>query len=489
MVVKGHCAMLVPAQAAAWSPLRQHSGHSVEARSASSSSLQRTPALGAESRLHAPVVLAAAATILCGAQRHHAPRRRKWSFPRSAAATSSSKASSGVPKVVFLGDSVLDNFFWLETPKRHLRVQLQETLNAAGQNLECVNLAVDQMTTFDFEERAPNTNPWEPFAAARRKVGFDDEQDVEYRVDEDGKIRTVRALADLENVEWCILSVGGNDVYLKPQVKADLLLGRGEDCARAFGQRYRDIIASVRKAAPAAKLAIVIPYQPHDDFSLVMGAPIDSQGKKISGDILGDIVRSWERQNLSGLVTPLVKEILRVAQEEGCPVVDLSKTLDPRVEEHYGTGKIGVVNSLGAPWSGAEPSDMSTGFMATLLAEVVRKPPSAVVYTGVPRKDGKKQSLLVQTDANDAIYIEDYKFGPTRQQMKKTKKQLKNEEEAPQNWFILGITLTLLFNAPSVLTGGDVIGFNRDEFKKELKVLMEEEGETFAEPKPLVFPK
>eukprot|EP00913_Durusdinium_trenchii_P030811 g28856.t1 len=30
--------------------------------------------------------------------------------------------------VVLMGDSVLDNFFWLQTPTRHLRVQLQEQL-------------------------------------------------------------------------------------------------------------------------------------------------------------------------------------------------------------------------------------------------------------------------------------------------------------------------------------------------------------------------
>ncbi|CAK9007467.1 unnamed protein product, partial [Durusdinium trenchii] len=132
------------------------------------------------------------------------------------AAASKRRAVTGLraSKVVLMGDSVLDNFFWLQTPTRHLRVQLQEQLaksrNAKVKQLQCVNLAVDQMTTFDFVERKPQENPWETYAKARKLVAFEDDEDKEYVVDSDGVIRSVENLRRLEDVKWVVLSLGGN---------------------------------------------------------------------------------------------------------------------------------------------------------------------------------------------------------------------------------------------------------------------------------------
>jgi len=176
--------------------------------------------------------------------------------------------SKAAPKgsVVLLGDSVLDNFYWLKTPSRHLRVQLEEELPG----LTCVNLAVDQMTTFDFEERKPESNSWEPYAKARLKVDFSSEQDREYRLDDDGAIRSAKNLASVKDVSWCVLSIGGNDVYLNASVQMNLLssltpafAGRRQEVAEEFGGRLRGIVASIRKVAPSAALVLVVPYQPH----------------------------------------------------------------------------------------------------------------------------------------------------------------------------------------------------------------------------------
>jgi len=400
---------------------------------------------------------------------------------RHTASASAAKAGPAAAerKAVLLGDSVLDNFYWLQTPKRHLRVQLEEALQACGTGLRCVSLAVDQMTTFDFEERTAAANPWEGFARARRQVGFEEEQDVEYRVDQDGVIRSAKSLAKLDGVEWNILSIGGNDVYLNRGVQADLLLsllppfaGRRKEVAGSFGQRFRRVLASVRRAAPDAKLVLVIPYRPHRDFSLVMGAPINDEGQRISGDLLGDFVRGLERQYLSELVNPMVIEILRAAQEEGCPVVDLSKTFDPTNEEHYGTGRMGAVNALGVTWSGAEPSDASTGFTAKLFAHVLQQPPAAVVYRGVPRKEGPNWSVLVKEENNDAIFLEDYSFGPGSRRREAGAEEGGGELVA----FAVGVFITVLLNAASLVQGGDVLFFDRGAFEAELQQQIAQES-------------
>jgi hypothetical protein len=56
------------------------------------------------------------------------------------------------PKVVLIGDSVLDNFVWLNDPTSYLRTQLQSLLQDSSDfsNYTCINLAVDQQTTYDF---------------------------------------------------------------------------------------------------------------------------------------------------------------------------------------------------------------------------------------------------------------------------------------------------------------------------------------------------
>lgn len=390
-----------------------------------------------------------------------------------AAAPSSSEASG---KVVLLGDSVLDNFFWLETPERHLRVQLQEKL----QGMQCVNLAVDQMTTFDFEERKPSVNPWEPYARAREKVAWADEQDKSYTVESDGVIRSPKALAKLEGVRWCVLSIGGNDVYLNRSIQAALISSllpggqaKRQEVADEFGVRLRKIVASVRESAPDANVALVIPYRPHREFSLLYGAPIDAEGKKVTGDVVGDYVRSVERECLPDLVTPMVREILRVAKQEGCPVIDLSRTLDPNRAAHYGTGIIGSVNALGAPWSGAEPSDVSVGFIADLIAHTVGKKPAAKVYRGLPSRKGEDGwQLLIKEEVNDVILIEDYFFGEapgSRPGGGSASSDAPPDENA--SGFGLGVFLVVAFNVFQLLRGGEVLFFDKAEWEQELKAL------------------
>lgn len=419
---------------------------------------------------------------------HRSSRRRL--LKRSHAARSASPvggAQSAEPKVVLLGDSVLDNFFWLETPSKHLRTRLKEelgsSLDSTVAGLRPVNLAVDQMTTFDFEERTPAINPWDMYAEARCRVEFEDDEDRKYIMDKDGVIRSLKNLKSVENVQWAVLSIGGNDVYLNRNIQSSLALsvlppfsGNRQEVANAFGERLRRIVKGIQQAAEGVKLVLVIPYHPHRDFSLVYGAPVNDQGEKISGDILGDFVRSLERLYLSELVTPMVSKILEVGRDLDCPVVDLSKTLDINVEEHYGTGCIGTTNSLGVPWSGAEPSDVSNQFIAELLVHAIKEGPRKVVYRGVPRRTGsEKWSLLIKEEANDSILAEDYRFGPTS-----GRTRVKTEDANGSNIaFLVGVVLAALANGWSLFSSGDALFFDRAAFEAELKA---EFGSTGKEP-------
>lgn len=383
-----------------------------------------------------------------------------------------------------MGDSVLDNFFWLQTPTRHLRVQLQEQLaksrNAKVKQLQCVNLAVDQMTTFDFVERKPQENPWETYAKARKLVAFEDDEDKEYVVDSDGVIRSVENLRRLEDVKWVVLSLGGNDVYLNAEVKGKLLSsllpnaeGKRKEVAQEFAKRLKAVLEQVKEAAPEASVILVVPYQPHQEFSLVMGAPINDEGQRIYGDVLGDGTRVLERGLLPDLVNPMVTEMLNLGREMGCPIIDLSQTLDPTNEEHYGTGEIGKVNELGTPWSGAEPSDVSSDFTAQLLAHAIAAGAKSSVYRGLPRREVKGWSMAVKEEENDWIFEKDYRFGgkPVSSTVSRKKQgggkplfQLGNVES-----FLLGAGVILLINLVLIAQGGNPLGFDRAEFERQLE--------------------
>lgn len=456
---------------------------------AASSSTQPTSRPAAAAAALPAAALAGSAAVL-------AARRRSRMLPRATArlqgAAVAAERSDSLQKVVFVGDSVLDNFYWLQSPERPLRKQLEDVLRTSSQaelkKLSCVNLAVDQMTTFDFVERRAESNSWRPFAEARRRAGFLDDQDKEYRTDDDGSvIRSVENLRRLNGVRWVVLSLGGNDVYLNKEVQSKLLFSmlptlesNRQEVAEEFGKRYRAIVEDIRKAAPEAQLILVVPYQPHQDFSLLLGAPpINDKGERMFGDLQGDFARAVERQNLADVVTPLVKEIMVTGQELGCPVIDLSQTLDPECEAHYGTGQIGSVNRLGVPWSGAEPSDVSSGFIATLLAHAIKAGPKSVLYRGLPRQGDSGWSIRIKEEANDWMLAQDYRFGGNTKKAAAARsqpEQAKAKELDSLASFAVGVALVLLLNIPRILQGQDPLFFDRPSVENEMKEVSVDEA-------------
>lgn len=318
------------------------------------------------------------------------------------------------PKVVLMGDSVLDDFFWLLEPRECLRETLQRQLNEEfpESRMTCVNLAVDQMSSFDFIARNPQENSWEQYSLARNRAPFSNPLDQSYFSADDGNIYSVENLNLLKNTQCVVLSLGGNDVYLRRDIQLDLALSllplswwRRRNIAIKFGQRIEKILDAIRSTAPNALLVPVIVYHPHYSFSL--------SGHNGTG-WLSSLSRLIQRLVLSKLVSPLAQQLLLQAQRLGLPVIDLSRTFDPANVCHYGTEHIKSSNEFHAPWSGAEPSNVSNEFIAKLILEVIKSAPAnggeSRVFFGKTNRSGNVLEKVV-VEKNVALYPHMYKFG------------------------------------------------------------------------------
>eukprot|EP01061_Rhynchopus_euleeides_P036570 TRINITY_DN6169_c1_g3_i1.p1 TRINITY_DN6169_c1_g3~~TRINITY_DN6169_c1_g3_i1.p1 ORF type:complete len:401 (+),score=163.26 TRINITY_DN6169_c1_g3_i1:1317-2519(+) len=304
---------------------------------------------------------------------------RKWSrFDRL-------KGNQG--KVVLLGDSVLDTFYFLRNPKRDLRNIMEEKLQkhanlvqkrdggsgdeGLGESQQpvspwtCLNFAVEQMTTFDLMDRGIE-NDWHKCQTKRAQVfGPDadplDHDGYEHLVGPDGRIRSIDNLSYLKNVKHAFLALGGNDVYLSRDVQFSLASSlipfndkRGK-VAENMAVRLRRILDSIARKCPDLRVTLVICYQPHNDYSI----------SGLTG-CAGNVGCSVQRHYLAWMVTPAVRKLLELAAERGLDVIDLSQTCDPDDETHYGNQ-----DKTSAEWCGAECSDVAQVFTSNLLMEVL----------------------------------------------------------------------------------------------------------------------
>ncbi|KAJ9472865.1 hypothetical protein DIPPA_21544 [Diplonema papillatum] len=319
------------------------------------------------------------------------------------------RLAGNAEKVVLVGDSVLDNFFWLKDPATNLRAIVEEKLASgdATKEMICVNLAVDQMSTFDFLERNPRENPWRMYQQARESIysppHYDacDRDGYRHLQCKDGLIRSALNLEALRNVKHIILSIGGNDVYLDADTQVSLVRslvpfcdGRAE-VAKAYGERLGKVFAAVRAAAPDAVVTPVICYHPHHEFSIsgATGCP-------------GGIALSVQRSYLSWMVTPMVQAALRLCMEHGLNVIDLSQTLDPKNVAHYGNMDVEATN-----WSGAEPSDVSQHYIADLIRHVVTLPPGtrSTIFHGIPNGSSPSLTEVVGVPLTERT-VDSYRF-------------------------------------------------------------------------------
>lgn len=244
-------------------------------------------------------------------------------------------------KIVLLGDSVLDNFFWLKMPKQDVRQQLENLINDAS----VVNLAVDESRIKDVMY---GCFPKAQYVEARKRV-FGSE--YPYPTDKSGFVNPLHLLKK-EKSSHAILSVGGNDgrVHLpklmwSAESLIDALLNDG------FESQYEELIKKTINIQP--KLVIVLVYKPHEDIFKEFFSSVGWGLGYLPVDQMFGL-----SQRLDKVYDTISKIIFTTASKYNLPVIDLSTSFNPKDKTHYGSTPI-------------EPSNKSGMTIARLIQHVV----------------------------------------------------------------------------------------------------------------------
>lgn len=254
-------------------------------------------------------------------------------------------------RVALVGDSVLDNFYWLEDPTQDVRAQLEGIL--PGPRNRVVNLAVDESQIRDVLH---GISPRSHYRDARRTIF---KGKYEYPTASDGKVYPL-ALINVTEPTHIVLSVGGNDgrIHLNRLVDGAEALVRSV-LGSGFVENYRALLDCLttrrvltQKTLP--RVILVFVYKPHSTI-------FDWYKEQLLGECW-----SWlPIEGLLGLRKKLDEAyrqirviMLEIAAEYRLPVIDLSRTFDPQNAEHYGSSPI-------------EPSNLSGKTIARLIKHVI----------------------------------------------------------------------------------------------------------------------
>jgi len=235
--------------------------------------------------------------------------------------------------IILMGDSVLDNFYWLKDKKNDLRQQLENMLPKAI----VTNVAVDETTT---EDILYGKNPRLEYSKERKKVGL-----KPYLVDKKGYVKPLILLKKMKNninlPTYVVLSVGGNDARILLHYLDEKDGGKkiwDEMKKDKFQEKYEKIVKELLKND--VKIILVIVYYPQNTTFL-------------------GIDFKKNRNKLKDLMENVSKFIFKVAKTNNLPVINLSKTFNPDDKTHYGSSPI-------------EPSNKSSMFISTLIKKVVQ---------------------------------------------------------------------------------------------------------------------
>ena len=231
--------------------------------------------------------------------------------------------------IILIGDSVLDNFYWLEDKESDLRAELIKS------GYHCDNFAVDEA---QFSDVVNGMTP--------RNI-YSENRSYPYPISDDGKVYPLDLLQNIKNKEnsMVVLSVGGND--MRVSIGA-LLFGVDAFVDRFLSKNnvdlYEKAIETILKYSN--KLVLVVTYIPCvSEMSIY----------KLLSHLADPIYSKWR------------EFITKTAKKYNVAVLDLSETFDRYNREHYGSTVI-------------EPSNLSNKCIARCLEHIYNNYKGFAVY-------------------------------------------------------------------------------------------------------------
>lgn len=239
--------------------------------------------------------------------------------------------------IILLGDSVLDNFYWLEDKKNDITKQLHDIMP----DYEVKNFAVDESTINDV------------LYGIRPQDHYSKTRSYPYPTNDDGVVYPLELLSKESNVDRVVLSVGGNDgrVHLGKIIwGSDELLKALLD-GNKFQNKLEKLIIEILKHTK--NLTLVFVYKPHvsmfQKFRSQIGFGLQYFPIESVLDFEGRIDKVYES---------LRKIYYDMASKYNLSIIDLSKTFNPHDLSHYGSTPI-------------EPSNKSGEVISRLIKRVV----------------------------------------------------------------------------------------------------------------------
>lgn len=217
--------------------------------------------------------------------------------------------------LVLLGDSVLDNFYWLDKQKEDVEYQMNQDLKKKYKgDFICTNLALDETESKDiFGGKVPGP----VYVKERSNLGFKD-----YQIDDDGVFRPLNVIPKISpKPTHALLSIGGNDgrVIILTSV-GDMSSVVKKLLSGGFESNYAKAVDEVLKLIPNTILVVV--YRPGPGFMV----PLDMSNR---------------------LYEALIPIIFKVGRERNLPIIDLSRTFNPLDTADYGSTPIEPSNKSG----------------------------------------------------------------------------------------------------------------------------------------------
>eukprot|EP01084_Bolivina_argentea_P318945 553216_1 len=255
--------------------------------------------------------------------------------------------------IILMGDSVLDNFYWLED--KTLDVE-QQCWNTFGDKIKVTNVAVDETQTIHvLKGIIPNFT----YRRAREKENMSP-YPITYDSDDQ---KSGGAVYPLKLMQKYISNGDINiNVDLKTQIKPTIVLSVGGNDGRIHLGKLGKITGGANDVINALK---------KDKFVENYNEIVDKLVNEFKMNVILVFVYQIQNKHMIYGYKSKVKELLKamnfgfsemckVAQKYKLPMIDLSRTFDPSNEQHYGISPI-------------EPSNISGQFIVDLVQFILEK--------------------------------------------------------------------------------------------------------------------